>query len=211
MPRCFSMSIQSETAWRALCLPLTEPAWLMAPPYSSSFSVRVVLPASGWLMMANVRRRSISSRFVIVPLSFYRERNDAYDGFRSALHGSGLLTVPSDLSMTHIFYITPKRPRRARGKSAVLGLFFQHKAGQGRAGGPVGKAAGQYRVPLQGQRVQPGEDRLLFGVPDHRAAVQHRGEDAAGTQRPGGLPPARGCWCRRCCGRCGRRRAATRN
>ena len=131
MPRCFSMSIQSETAWRALCLPLTEPAWLMAPPYSSSFSVRVVLPASGWLMMANVRRRSISSRFVIVPLSFYRERNDAYDGFRSALHGSGLLTVPSDLSMTHIFYITPKRPRRARGKSAVLGLFFQHKAGQG--------------------------------------------------------------------------------
>jgi hypothetical protein len=66
MPRCFSMSIQSDTAWRALCLPLTEPAWLMAPPYSSSFSVSVVLPASGWLMMANVRRRSISSRFVIV-------------------------------------------------------------------------------------------------------------------------------------------------
>mgnify|MGYP000190606177 CR=1 FL=1 len=28
-------------------------------------SVRVVLPASGWLMIANVRRRSISSRFVI--------------------------------------------------------------------------------------------------------------------------------------------------
>ena len=31
----------------------------------TSFSVRVVLPASGWLMIANVRRRSISSRFVI--------------------------------------------------------------------------------------------------------------------------------------------------
>src|SRR5690606_14325843 len=30
---------------------------LMAPENSSSFSVRVVLPASGWEMMANVRRR----------------------------------------------------------------------------------------------------------------------------------------------------------
>ena len=84
--------------------------------------------------------------------------------------------------MTHIFYITPKRPG-AQEEKRSFGLFFQHKAGQGRAGGPVGKAAGQYRVPLQGQRVQPGEDRLLFGVPDHRAAVQHRGEDAAGAQR----------------------------
>src|SRR5581483_6812569 len=33
----------------------------MAPPNSSSFSVNVVLPASGWEMMANVRRRLISS------------------------------------------------------------------------------------------------------------------------------------------------------
>src|SRR5690606_9732716 len=30
----------------------------MAPPKSSSFSVRVVLPASGWAMMAKVRRRA---------------------------------------------------------------------------------------------------------------------------------------------------------
>jgi hypothetical protein len=33
----------------------------MAPPYSSSFSVSVVLPASGWLMIAKVRLRLISS------------------------------------------------------------------------------------------------------------------------------------------------------
>jgi hypothetical protein len=33
----------------------------MAPPNSKSFSVSVVLPASGCEMMANVRRRSISS------------------------------------------------------------------------------------------------------------------------------------------------------
>src|SRR3954453_20972161 len=33
----------------------------MAPPNSSSFSVSVVLPASGWEMMAKVRRRATSS------------------------------------------------------------------------------------------------------------------------------------------------------
>ena len=31
MPRSFSMSIQSETAWRALALPFTEPAVWMEP------------------------------------------------------------------------------------------------------------------------------------------------------------------------------------
>ena len=31
IPRCFSMSIQSDTACLALCLPLTEPAVWMAP------------------------------------------------------------------------------------------------------------------------------------------------------------------------------------
>src|ERR1700752_2663789 len=32
----------------------------MAPPNSSSFSFSVVLPASGWEMIANVRRRATS-------------------------------------------------------------------------------------------------------------------------------------------------------
>src|SRR5215207_7707903 len=36
----------------------------MAPPKSNSFSVSVVLPASGWEMMAKVRRRATSSRKV---------------------------------------------------------------------------------------------------------------------------------------------------
>jgi hypothetical protein len=56
MPRCFSTSIQSEVAWRALLRAFTVPAIRMAPPNSSSFSVSVVLPASGWEMMAKVRR-----------------------------------------------------------------------------------------------------------------------------------------------------------
>src|SRR5512135_1160401 len=57
MPRCFSISIQSEVAWREALRAFTEPAIWIAPENSSSFSVSVVLPASGWEMMAKVRRR----------------------------------------------------------------------------------------------------------------------------------------------------------
>ena len=60
MPRCFSISIQSEVAWRDALRALTLPAIWIAPAYSSSFSVSVVLPASGCEMMANVRRRATS-------------------------------------------------------------------------------------------------------------------------------------------------------
>ena len=51
MPRCFSISSQSEVAWRPLLRAFTVPAIWIAPPNSSSFSVSVVLPASGWEMM----------------------------------------------------------------------------------------------------------------------------------------------------------------
>ncbi len=61
MPRCCSRRIQSEVAWRAALRPLTAPAIWMAPPNSSSFSVSVVLPASGCEMIAKVRRRRISA------------------------------------------------------------------------------------------------------------------------------------------------------
>src|SRR5690606_26237650 len=60
MPRSFSSAIQSEVAWREVLRDLTEPAIWIAPPNSSSFSVSVVLPASGWEMMAKVRRRAAS-------------------------------------------------------------------------------------------------------------------------------------------------------
>jgi hypothetical protein len=56
MPRCCSIFIQSERARRASPRAFTAPATWMAPPNSSSFSVSVVLPASGCEMIANVRR-----------------------------------------------------------------------------------------------------------------------------------------------------------
>ena len=45
---------------RALLAALDQGAVWMAPENSSSFSVSVVLPASGWEMMAKVRRRRVS-------------------------------------------------------------------------------------------------------------------------------------------------------
>ena len=61
MPRSRSIAIQSDWVERRLRLALTWPASWIAPPNSSSFSVSVVLPASGCEMMAKVRRRSISA------------------------------------------------------------------------------------------------------------------------------------------------------
>src|ERR1700690_671574 len=61
MPRFFSSSIQSDVVARWFLRAVTEPASCTAPPYSSSFSVNVVLPASGCEMMANVRLFWISS------------------------------------------------------------------------------------------------------------------------------------------------------
>src|SRR4051812_14726576 len=60
MPRSRSIAIQSERVDRRSRLALTWPARLIAPPNSRSFSVSVVLPASGWEMMAKVRLRATS-------------------------------------------------------------------------------------------------------------------------------------------------------
>jgi hypothetical protein len=60
MPRSFSIFMKSERVRRASPLARTWPAIWMAPPNSSSFSVSVVLPASGCEMIAKVRRRAIS-------------------------------------------------------------------------------------------------------------------------------------------------------
>ena len=63
MPRSFSSAIQSDVACRAALRDFTEPAIWIAPPNSSSFSVSVVLPASGCEMIAKVRRRRVSLRW----------------------------------------------------------------------------------------------------------------------------------------------------
>jgi hypothetical protein len=61
----------------------------MAPPKSSIFSVRVVLPASGWEMMANVLRRLISVLYFIA--LFLRNRATGLSGSCSS-GGSGFTT-----------------------------------------------------------------------------------------------------------------------
>src|SRR4029079_18306845 len=70
MPRCCSISIQSLRAERRPSLACTDPATCTAPEYSRNFSVSVVLPASGWEMIANVRRRRDSSTIGLAVTSF---------------------------------------------------------------------------------------------------------------------------------------------
>ena len=66
MPRSRSTAIQSERTRRRSPRALTSPASCIAPPNSSNFSVKVVLPASGCEMIAKVRRRKISSVRVLI-------------------------------------------------------------------------------------------------------------------------------------------------
>ncbi len=66
IPRCCSMAIQSEVAWRSDLRDFTVPATSMALPISSRRSVMVVLPASGWEMMAKVRRFATSAACVVI-------------------------------------------------------------------------------------------------------------------------------------------------
>jgi len=61
MPRSCSIAIQSDVAWRSDFRAFTVPASWMAFPNSRSFSVMVVLPASGCEMIAKVRR-ALTSR-----------------------------------------------------------------------------------------------------------------------------------------------------
>ena len=60
IPLSFSMSIQSDFANCPDPRPFTVPAFVMALPNSRTFSVMVVLPASGCDIIAKVRRFAIS-------------------------------------------------------------------------------------------------------------------------------------------------------
>ena len=72
MPRSRSTAIQSERTRRRSPRAFTSPANWIAPPNSSNFSVKVVLPASGCEMIAKVRRRKISSlRLLINPFQLF--------------------------------------------------------------------------------------------------------------------------------------------
>src|ERR1700733_5648050 len=106
MPRCCSSFIQSEVAWREALRPFTAPAIWIAPPNSSSFSVSVVLPASGWEMIAKVLRRLIS---LTISASFT-------DNFLARVHNSSqkkTLRFWSGHAWRRRYYSRPtSRPRR---------------------------------------------------------------------------------------------------
>ena len=52
--------------------------------------------------------------------------------------------------------------------------FLDHKARQRSSVSPVGKLTDQHRILRQRQRAEERQRRLLFGIADDLAAVQHR-------------------------------------
>ena len=81
MPRSRSTAIQSERTRRRSPRALTSPTNGIAPPNSGSFSVKMILPASGCEMISKVRRRKISSvRVLINRLQFPEWRTSPASG-----------------------------------------------------------------------------------------------------------------------------------
>src|SRR4030095_1451637 len=108
MPRCFSISIQSEVACRLALRALTEPAMWIAPENSSSFSVSVVLPASGWEMMAKVRRRRTSeeiSGMGRAPVRAHDCKRNALPPYGSAPVDRWRLSLPTALRCETSMYL----------------------------------------------------------------------------------------------------------
>ncbi len=66
IPRARSIAIQSEVTPRRPALPCTAPAWVIADACRARASVKVDLPASGWLMTANARRLPASASYLRV-------------------------------------------------------------------------------------------------------------------------------------------------
>jgi len=145
MPRACSNSIQSDLAWRWLERACTAPARWTAPAYNNSFSVNVVFPASGWEMMANVRRRSTS------------RRNSSAVDFSTG-RDIGLLFVVRG----------SQRDRGSGHRLASLdgnSFFYQSEWGGGKEGGGW---ASSLMVPMLAQRAvadSPRWTRAVWGPP----------------------------------------------
>src|SRR5215469_2659643 len=106
----------------------------MAPPNSSNFSVSVVLPASGCEMIANVRRRRISSARSVMSV-----RQSGGRGVRVAQHAlehGGILAAARRLvvAAAHADLLEPERQVQADGRRvgrAHLEKGLAHSSGGG--------------------------------------------------------------------------------
>src|SRR6185295_4703175 len=119
IPRCCSRRIQSEVAWRAALRPFTVPAIWMAPPNSSNFSVSVVLPASGWEMMAKVLRCRIWSATVSVTIRGVRKTG------RASYQGQA---APGLLRAERVRLLEPHTKQHRGGHTFVAGARSRHIA-----------------------------------------------------------------------------------
>ena len=183
MPRSRSMSIQSLTVPRRPALPCTAPAEPMTRACRASASVSVDLPASGWLMTANVRRRRASaatsvgdgaraacrsvrwcSRVDLPDLDVVLLGRRADPAPRGAARGRS----PGGRPGRRPCRTAPHGPRAARGPSPARsgsgagGGFRTRRAAPGREG-RGGPRAGAARAPPVGTAGPPAAARRRAG------------------------------------------------
>src|SRR5690606_16877358 len=161
MPRSFSSAIQSEVALRVVLRDFTEPAIWIAPPNSSSFSVSVVLPASGWEMMAKVRRRRAS--------------------WETSDMGAARAGAPGGKGRARIIAVARNCTRSHTCGHSVDAAMADTASGGGTPQGERNQGADRHR----GERARPGQ-RVGAGAVGFRAELVRRlarGRCEAGRQR----------------------------
>ena len=189
------------------CAPSREPAIWIAPENSSSFSVSVVLPASGWEMMAKVRRRRTSvARSGIGS----RRRRDEAAGWNKdyPVRRRARSRAPScpragrillgrctwaDAEMPDVTVYAERLARRVVGKRLqrikVLNPFLVRTRGAA-ARHRRGPARRGRRAPRQARSSSAFEGELfLVDPPDDRRPpeVARAGQQAAGADRAGAV------------------------
>ena len=207
MPRSRSIAIQSERVERRSRLALTWPARLMAPPNSKSFSVSVVLPASGWEMMAKVRRRSTSTASGVEASESGRSTGlfmgrmwqgkrcgSRVAGFRWARGWPLFPSAPGLLCHAAVMRGTPNNaaiPAPARFASSAWGATFTRNIGRFTAAEKARgekETGGQEKIGKEENHRQEKaqddgkEDALNGGVRAYRGG--NSGADSASGRRP---------------------------
>src|SRR5580704_6708519 len=106
IPRERSIAIQSDVTPRRPALPCTAPAWVIADACRARASVRVDLPASGWLMTANARRL-LASAVTFEPAAFPGIPNEEASGRCAELFVGARGGAPVSAIVTYVRILGP--------------------------------------------------------------------------------------------------------
>ena len=135
IPRSRSIFIQSDCVRRRSPRAATAPAALIAPPASKRFSVSVVFPASGWEMIAKVRRRAIS-RAALLETGLWEDE---------VVKSEGVLTCRERIGNSGVENIRGRRGSHRAPSVFEVWLILQYSAKKRRLGRITSKSPEEKR------------------------------------------------------------------